>query len=206
MIDWVSIANIALSRIGQDPIITSLDPADESTEAQMAAMFLPLVRDKIFTAHDWSFLRVRDHLAEVVNEKPHPPYKHLYMFPADAESIVFVFSEGLADYPQPFEIEANRDGARFICTPADNAWAEYQIYGDNVQSLPPLLEDAIAWGVAAELCGAIVKGATGAQLAQYALQMYELNISRAIARDAKQGRGYTNTNQWFSEFERSRLT
>lgn len=200
--DWLDTCNLALSRIGQDPQLTSIEPPDGSVEASLCAQFLPVVLTKTFGARDWSFLTVKDKLALVANEKPHPPYLFTYMYPADAEKVSYVFTPDLGDYPMRFAVESNREGARFICTDVSEAWCEYQMYPDKVQMVPPWFRDAVVWGLAAELAGAIVKGSTGAQLAQNALQMYELSLIRAGDRDALQRR--EETNNFSSEFERAR--
>ena len=199
----MSVCRLALSRIGQDPQITSISPPDGTVEADLCAQFLPLVLAKTYAARDWSFLTVKDKLAEVANEKPHPPFLFIYMYPADAEKINFVFTPDLGDYPVRFRVEANRAGDRFICTNAPKAWVEYQALPNSVKTLPPWFVDTVAWGLAAELAGAIVKGTTGSQLVLNATQMYEAGLVRASERDAQQNRDYINN--FISDFERARF-
>lgn len=201
--DWLPVCNLALSRIGQDPQITGINPPDGSVEAQLCAQFLPVVLAKAFSAKDWSFLTIKDKLAEVAHEKPHPPYAFIYMYPADAEKINYVFDPDFGDYPNQFSVEAGRDGAQFICTNAREAWCEYQMLPENVAYFPAWFTDAVAWSLAAELAGAIVKGSTGAQLAANCIQMYEMSILRAGDRDAVQRREYLANFR--SEFEKARL-
>lgn len=185
-------------------MVESLDPPDSSVEAHLCAQFAPKVLDKIFSSHQWSFLRVRDKLSKVVNEKPHPPYRFIYAYPSDAEHVNFIFDAELMDYPRPFVVESNKAGDKFICTNAFDAWAEYQMYGDKVKVLPPLVEDAFVNGLAFALCGALVKGTTGAQLANNFLQLYEISLSRAKDHDADEGREYMYN--FMSDFERARYS
>lgn len=201
--DDITVSNLALSRIGQDPIVTSIDPTDGSVESALCSDFLPVVKERIFSSYAWSFLRVKDKLAQVMSEPPHPPYEYLYAFPSDARIINFVFAAKQPEHSIPYSIESNRKGQRFICCDFEDAWCEYQMFGDELTTMPALIEDAITWALAAELAGAIIKGTTGAKMAQEALQMSELMMQREQNADARQERSYVD-NKFVSEFERSR--
>lgn len=53
----VDICNLALSHFGQDGSIDSIDPPDESVEAEKCATFYPIARDLMLGRYDWSFAR-----------------------------------------------------------------------------------------------------------------------------------------------------
>ncbi len=59
----VTISNMALSHIGDAAVVTSIDPPDNSTQAQRCAQFYPEARDALLEMHDWNFATKRTYPA-----------------------------------------------------------------------------------------------------------------------------------------------
>ena len=197
----VQLCNLALSRVGQDPVLESLEtPA--TVEEQLCSQFYPMVRDYVLTSFDWTFSRVKDHLGLLANEKPHPPFKFIYQCPTDCARVISIFNEQ-DPRPQKYSLEAARFGGRFICTDIPDAWIEYQLYGENVTVLPPNVEDALVWLLAAELAGALLKSSTGVQLSGRFRELGEQLLQKAAGRDISQSREFKQ--DFHSEFELARL-
>lgn len=189
MIDKVALCNQALMKIGQDPIIVNLDENSNHIEEVYGAQIFPMVWNRVLSTYEWTFTKVKDKLVKVVNERPHPPYPFIYAYPSDCYLVRAVFDE---NYPQTlanFNVESNSNGLCFICTDADNAWVEYNNLGDNLTSLPPLVEDGIRLFLAGEFASVLIKGNTGITLNAQMLQLGTEILERAAIQDGSQFRG-----------------
>lgn len=199
----LTLCNLALSRIGQDPNLTSVSVNGSSVEETLCATLFPVARDKILSTYDFTFMRCRDKLAEVYTY-PHPPYKFVYQYPADCSYLKCVYRGEYFNKPNPdqFEVENTAEGNMVILTNIPNAWAEYQKLPDTVKRIPTLVENAIVWQLAGELASALIKGTTGVTIAQSMFKGAEQYAMEAAARDGQQS--MTSIERRESEFERAR--
>ena len=63
MASVVDIVNLALSHLGEDATVSSIDPPEGSAEAEHAATFYPQARDAMLEMHEWRFATKRVMLA-----------------------------------------------------------------------------------------------------------------------------------------------
>lgn len=199
----LTLCNLALSRIGQDPNLTSVSVDGATVEETLCATLYPVARDKILSTYDFTFMRCRNKLQEVFTY-PHPPYRLVYQYPSDCAYLKVVFKGEYFKEPSPekFEVENTAEGNMVILTNTPNAWAEYQKLADTVKRIPPLVENAIVWQLAGELASSMIKGTTGVTMAQTMFKAAEQYAMEAAARDGQQS--MTNIERHVSEFELAR--
>lgn len=199
----LTLCNLALSRIGQDPNLTSVSVDGATVEETLCATLYPVARDKILSTYDFTFMRCRDKLSQVFTY-PHPPYKFIYAYPADCAFLKVVYRGEYftTSHPENFEVENTAEGNMVVLTDVPNAWAEYQKIADTVKRIPPLVENAIVWQLAGELASAMIKGATGLSIAQTMFKAAEQYAMEAAAKDGQQSR--TSLEKRESEFEIAR--
>jgi len=68
MASVAQICNMALSHIGSDARVSTIDPPDGSVEAGYCATFYDLVRTELLEPGNWRFTLKRASLAEITNE------------------------------------------------------------------------------------------------------------------------------------------
>ena len=59
----VDICNLALSRLGDDASVASINPPEGSSQAEHCAQFYPIARNSMLQGHDWNFATRRETLA-----------------------------------------------------------------------------------------------------------------------------------------------
>jgi hypothetical protein len=103
----VEIANLALVGYLGKTSISSFTQA--GVEAVRAAVFYPMARDEVAQASNWTFLRERATLAEVINDQPEA-WTYCYDFPNRALKFMY------------------------LCEPRFplRTWPEYQIVGQRI--------------------------------------------------------------------------
>lgn len=173
------IANLALGFVGSRDFIQSL--AEESTEAQVSAVYLPLALQTCLARRPWRFALKRAALALTTEERE--GWAFCYQAPADMLRPLEVTGKRnpRADERNPFALELNDAGtAHLVC--CDVEGAELRYTRDVAVGLyPALFVEAVAWRLAQYLALAIpVKPSLGINLEQKA----ELALQRAAAVDA----------------------
>ena len=64
----VGICNLALSRLGDAATVSSIDPPEGSTQADLCATFYPMARDSLLEMHAWAFATRRVDLSLLTAE------------------------------------------------------------------------------------------------------------------------------------------
>src|SRR5437763_2049688 len=101
MASVVDICNTALSHIGDQSNVTSIDPPDGSTQAGYCAAFYPLALSALLEMANWDFATVRSTLAPVAN--PSSTWLYAYAYPAQIVDVISLLpSDALDDYSQNF--------------------------------------------------------------------------------------------------------
>jgi hypothetical protein len=207
-VDVVTIANLALSHIGQRGTISSLDPPEGSEHAERAALFLPLARDTLLERHTWAWT-MRRALGSPVAVTVEG-WDHVYAVPTECVEVVAVLPDGYSDdyadtfgaleqpynrrlpvmagryVPQPFVVESLEDGTPVVMTDTPDATLRYRVRVDDPTKWSALFVQAMTYQLAAMLAGAIVKGSEGATLARSSEQMVKMLLSQARVHDARQ--------------------
>jgi hypothetical protein len=184
----VDICNMALAFIGDVANITSLSPPEGSAEAEHCAMFYPMARDTLLQSPPaWNFATRRVLLAPLAVRNSWT-WKYAYAVPADflVALAVMKSNAGRDDETEPYIVE-NEDGALVIRTDVPNAALRYTARIEDAGKFPPLFVEGLAWLLASKLAGPIVKGDTGAKMAQQLAQQYLIWKQQAASVDANQG-------------------
>lgn len=210
MASVVDICNLALAHLGDDASVSSIDPPENSAQAQYCARFYPIARDTTIERHTWGFATVRANLAQVENSWPE--WDYAYAAPQDAINIIAVlpadaqddYSSSLSPYPtilsgvpnsaggayvpQQYSCEVNESGAQVILTDQPKAALRYTRIVEDTTMFSPLFVDAVAFLLASYLAGPIIKGLEGAQMSAAMLKAFREVISEAKESDSGQRR------------------
>lgn len=187
MASEVDICNLALAHLGDDAILSSINPPDGSPQSQHCATFYPVARNSMQDVHNWSFCTTRVTLA-LLSTTPLSGWQYTYALPSDMVSALSVFLAGSADDndPQPYEIEQTQAGVDVLYTNAPNAILRYVRNVTDPSTFSPLFVDALAWLVASYVAGPLIKGAKGRADAVTCLKMYKAVLKDAIESDSAQ--------------------
>lgn len=162
MTSQVSIANLALSHLGNRSRVASIYPPDGSVEADLCSTFLPLARDELLEFGDWSFARTRKLLAEMPTNDS-AVWAYAYALPSDCLRPRRVVSGNPTAYEE--------DSARYaiegqeLFTNQPTATLIYTRYLTDVSKFPPSVVVALSYLLAAHLAGPIIKNDAGAKAA-----------------------------------------
>lgn len=188
MASQVEICRLALSHIADAARITSIDPPDNSIQAQHAATFYPIARDKLL-AHDaaeWSFAKRRVALTDTLIEFEDGEWAFAYAVPADYIRAIKVCPPGVSrDYPgEPFIIESDASESDIvILTNVDEAVLHYIYREEETGRYTPSTIVALSYLLGSYLAGPILKGRVGMQVKQALQQEYDREIRVAAAED-----------------------
>lgn len=190
----VDICNLALSYLGDDATVASLDPPEGSAQADHCARFYPIARDIMLDAHKWNFNTQRAALALLSTAAP-SSWAYAYAQPSDVLDTIAVLaadaqddtSIGQAPYaPQPFVTEVNSAGATVIYTNQAGAVLRYTAHVIDSTKFSPLFVHALTMSLASMLAGPVLKGETGVKAAMVWADRAEKAMAKAAASDANQ--------------------
>lgn len=187
----VEVANTALSRIGIDQLLESLD--DPRPAGVMTSLHLEPTRQQMLEDYDWSFASRVVALALVAGVTI-PGYTYVYRYPVNClklrqltddqgARVIRTFwneldHQTIQRNPYTVHADPNTDGSRIICTDVQfaYAWYTYNITDPNMMSA--LFRSAWAWKIASELAIGL---RTDANRAQFCYEQYRLDVSRATS-------------------------
>lgn len=190
----VAICNMALSRIGQAVTISSIDPPEQTEEAQLCAQYWPQVRDMTLSAHAWSFATVRADLGDLTaSYPPTTAFEYTYAYPSDCLRLIGVrVPKPVNDIDfEDVDIGAASDGTQLIYSNTKNASAVYirQVTDSAVYSAQ--LVEAQIYYLASYLAGTIIKGVDGMRVADAMRERGERDLLKAQTLDKRQARNST---------------
>lgn len=176
----VEICNIALARIGVNSFISSLE--EPSAEAAACLVLYPHVRDVVLGAGAWPWALRRATVASLASTTERTGWSHAHVLPNDCLYVVqLVPRVSVPGLPVriPWAVEYDQDlGVRVLLTNDPTPEVQFVSRVTLVSAYPPLFVDALAWGLASELC---VTLAMKEDVERRARQRYELALSRALA-------------------------
>lgn len=202
----VDICNLALSNLGDEATVTSIDPAEGSAQADRCATFYPMARDELLETHAWPFAKSRVALAERVN--PTRQWAYCYAAPANLlrvlavqsvdapdDEVAFVIDErlkpGLGSMlatTDPFDIESHPDdGELVIYTNTPQAMVRYTRRMQDTTKFSPLFTTALAALLSSKLAGSVVRGEAGRAAARDWLNVAQRYVAQAALSAANQG-------------------
>lgn len=212
----VVICNLALSHIGADAVLSSINPPDGSVESGYCARFYPIARQELIEEHPWTFAKKRVALAQVDN--PSTTWTYAYAQPSDmiqpqrilttstldaygffpfggllrADEVALFTERGSAD----FECE---DGV--ILTHEPDAVLLYTRDVTDTSKFTAGFMVSLSYLLASYLAGPIIKGNTGTQAALSLRNIAAKKSGEAKANDANSS---VESNQYVPEHIRRR--
>lgn len=180
------ICNLALQRIGQFSPITAL--SDDSDYANMASRAYPVVRDALLERHAWNFATSRVSMPKV--DVALNGWASAYALPSDCISVLAVHHATERGHePCTYEWVIESVGSHNVLfTDCNDAVIKYIKRVPESGMFSPMFVDALAWLLAAELAGPIVKGDTGVNIANKLMETARLAEVKAIQSDVNQRR------------------
>lgn len=179
MASIVDICNTGLAHVGNDNVISSIDPPDGSTEAGYCKRFYPIARKELIERFVWPFACKRQALAQVAN--PSKVWSYAYALPSDcirpvrvltdqlAQALLWQMSQGHLTHAGLYDESASaayevEDGV--LLTHEPEAVLLYLRDVVDTTRFTPLFVSALGFLLASYLAGPIIRGADGAKAAQ----------------------------------------
>lgn len=182
----VDIVNLALSHLGDDATVSSIDPPEGSAEAEHAATFYPMARDALLEMHEWRFATKRAMLAPTVSDTFE--WSCAYAVPSDmlrALAVLPATARADAD-SEDYDQQLDASSALIILTNCQAASLKYTVRAIDPARFPPLFVDALSWLLAGHMAGPLIKGEQGRSVAKGCLQMFGAMLAQARMSDANQ--------------------
>lgn len=214
MASVVDVVNTALGHIGDEAIVTSIDPPDGSVQAMHAARFYPIARDALLEMHAWRCCTRRANLAKL-SITPPIGWAFAYSLPnLCVRPIAVLMPDALPDLfstvntniltpaasdtlnSQDFVVESLDDGSSVVYTNTDSAQMIFQIGVTDLNKFTPLMVLALGRFLASFLAGPIIKGTDGTAVAKAQLQVFhDFDLPKAAVSDAnaRQSNPYNNS-------------
>jgi hypothetical protein len=186
MASVVSICNLALSYLGDEATVASIDPADGSQAAEHCQRYYPIARDTVLESHAWGFATTRIPLVERTEDPPES-WGFIYQRPNDClRALAVLLPESTSDTDGQEFIEEAIDGdVRVIYTNAEDAVLRFVRLVEDTTKYSALVVNAIARLLASMLAGPIIKGMEGMKVGAAHLKMYqEVDLPKAMQADA----------------------
>jgi hypothetical protein len=183
----VEIVRLALGHIADAARVNSIDPPDNSIQAQHAATFYPIARDECLEAFDWNFATRRVVLQESLVEFPDGEWAFAYTVPSDYIRALKVVSPGTSmDQPgQPFKIESDvTELDTLILTNVEEAVLHYIYREEETGRYSPSFISALSLLLGSYLAGPILKGRVGMQVKERLFTEYRARLLQAGAHNA----------------------
>jgi hypothetical protein len=172
MASVVQICNMALSHIGSEARVSSIDPPDGSVEAGYCATFYDMARTEMIEPGNWRFVLKRASLPSVTNLSQ--TWAYAYALPSDCLRAIRILRPGstLTVFTQD----------KFQYSPNDDDSADFEIEGDvlfsnepdavlvyvrdmvDTTKFSPSFTSALSYLLASYLAGPIAKGNEGVRL------------------------------------------
>ncbi len=199
MLSEVDICNLALARLGDAATVSSIKPPEGSAQAEHCARFYPIARDTALEAHAWRFAVRRIALAPL--DVPTWGWRFAYGAPNNELVRLAVLSpDALSDdNTQPYDSEVTASGAGVILTDQEDATLRYVQRITDTSRFSPGFIEALSWLLASYLAGPLLKGDTGAQMAQACHDRFAYVLAQARVSDANQRQVETgHTPDWMA--------
>jgi hypothetical protein len=209
----VGICNLALSHLGDTATVASIDPPEQSVQAQLCARFYPQARNTLLEMATWDFSTRRVSLA-LYATNPSTTWLYAYAAPGDMINALAVIPSdagddysqsfyppaqfpypqgttmppGLSAYvPQPYSQERSADGStELILTNVQNAVLRYTSFNADTTRYSFLFTQALSYLLASMLAGPLIKGTEGAQMGQQMIGLFKVWEAQAETSDANQ--------------------
>ncbi len=180
----VEICRLALAHIADAARVNSIDPPDNTAQAQYCATFFPIARDECLEAFDWPFAIRRVALTESLTALDNAEWLFAYNVPSDYIRALKVLPPGSPkDEPgHDYILESDiTELDLLIRTNVPGAVLHYVYRETETGRYSPLFVSALAYLLASYLAGPILKGRVGTAVKDSMFQMFSNYIRRAAA-------------------------
>lgn len=185
MANQVEICNAALSQLGADSNITSIDPPDGTQYSEQCAAYYPMALRYLLEQFNWGFAQSRYKPPKYVElDRTQYPWRYGYSLPSDCMCVVGLYGIGGQPWQGtlPYEVEYREaEDTLFLLTDVKDAVIVYTKYMDNPQRFPMYFTEVLIMQLAVYLAGALVKNQNADKYIKYAAEA----LSRAKMLDAK---------------------
>ncbi len=194
----VDIANLALGHIGVAKTISSL--TERSSEARACNRFYERARDTAQSRYPWKNGLRRVALALMTVNPWSDEFLYAYRMPTDCKWFRWIYiGQKSTDAPPPHR-EVSDDAGQVIITDIQNAVAEYSVLIEDPSLWTDEQIDATSYKLAALMARTFDEDNSSATRKEME-QLYEIELSRAAAKDLNQEEPPENPK---SEFETCR--
>lgn len=183
----IDICNLALSRLGDEATVASIDPPEGSAQAEQCARFYSIARDTLLEMHDWRFATKRVLLALSAASDTFE-WAYAYVLPSNYIRALKVLPEtgSAQDDTEDFDQMVDADDAQVILTNCAEASLMYTLRVTDTTKFSPLFVDALGWLLASYVAGPLIKGDAGKAESKACLGHFGAVYARATASDANQ--------------------
>jgi hypothetical protein len=214
MASVVDICNLALSHLGDEATVASIDPPEGSQQAEHCQRFYPIARDMMLEMHDWGFATRRIAAALSATTETISGWQYIYAMPNNALRVFTVLAPDAPDdysygsypmydpygvmttpgtispainyQPQPFAQETLSDGTIVIVTNQADAVFRCAVRITDSTKFSPLFTHALTRLLASFLAGPIITGDVGRKEAAGQYQIFMQMLGMAEVSDTKQ--------------------
>lgn len=199
MASEVDICNIALSHLGDNATIASINPPEGSVQAEHCQRFYPIARDTLLEMHSWNFATKRIRLNSITESGAYTnptEWNYVYQLPADCNTVIGVLPKGASDdysengageySTQKYQLEVISTGEKVIRSDTKDAELRYVAWVTDTTKFSSLFTMALTWNLASLLAGAVIKGDAGSAEGKRCAQMMATWLGEARSADAKQ--------------------
>lgn len=195
----VDICNLALSHLGDEATVASIDPAEDSAQAEHCQRFYPIARNTVLESHPWGFAKKRLSLVELADDPP-ASWAYIYQYPTSCLTPLKLLGTGGTDDDdtEDYVVEVQDDGNKVIYSNMEDAVLVYTALISDTTKYTQLFTNAVARLLASYLAGPIIKGSTGMDVSKAQMEFYmkvELPLAKGHAAnmDKKQSGGVYDT-------------
>jgi hypothetical protein len=190
MASQVDICKLALGHIADAARVNSIDPPDNTLQAQHAATFFPIARDQCLEDFAWPFASKVTSLTESLVTLPDGEWTYVYNLPSDYIRALRVVPPGAQkDHPgQDYVIRSDEEELdTLLFTNVAEAKLHYIYREEETGRYSPAFITALSYLLGSFLAGPIVKGRVGIQLKQALEDAYRAQIDKAAVRAVGSG-------------------
>lgn len=178
MASVVQLCNMALSHIGSEARVASINPPDGSVEAGHCATFYDQARTEMIEPGAWPFTLARATLTQVTNASP--TWLYAYALPSDCLRPLRVLKSGATSDADSANFE--REG-EVIFTNEETPTLVYVRDVTDTTKFSPSFTAALGYLLAAYVAGPIIKGNDGIRIGdamrQRAMSLAEVSATAA---------------------------
>lgn len=167
MASETDICNLALSHLGDEASVVTIDPPEGSPQADHCARFYPIARDATLEMMAPTFAVRRASTGALTS--PTPAWAYAYAVPAQCLRVLAVLPadatsdtlDALGTVPRPFAKETLDDGTEVVLTDEPEAVIKFVARVTDTAKFTPLVVLTISHHLAAMLAGPVLKGDAG---------------------------------------------